>query len=223
MYLTFSGKFINYVTFQSKTMSKLGSNSSAWRTIINFYSDKKVQKRMELLLSYRILWPSSTAYCRKCSVANALSVMKNNMGSSTILEANLKRGFNWEGSFWGNCDILTSAPLLWLEVEQVNFCTIIHCLELLTIRFSNLFLKRSPSQKWVAWKKRYIYCCYSKILASVLLREELLILLINLQMQNSWLQTKMIWLLKSLHTWKKLGQPNVTFSWKMFPTPADTD
>ena len=127
MYLTFSGKFINYVTFQSKTMSKLGSNSSAWRTIINFYSDKKVQKRMELLLSYRIWRPSSTAYCRKCSVANALSVMKNNMGSST-LEANLKRGFNWEGSFWGNCDILTSAPLLWLEVEQVNFCTIIHCL-----------------------------------------------------------------------------------------------
>ena len=86
MYLTFSGKFINYVTFQSKTMSKLGSNSSAWRTIINFYSDKKVQKRMELLLSYRILWPSSTAYCRKCSVANALSVMKNNMGK-------FKKGF----------------------------------------------------------------------------------------------------------------------------------
>ena len=128
MYLTFSGKFINYVTFQSKTMSKLGSNSSAWRTIINFYSDKKVQKRMELLLSYRILWPSSTAYCRKCSVPNALSVMKNNMGSSTI--SKFKKGFQlWEGSFWGNCDILTSAPLLCLlEVEQVNFCTIIHCL-----------------------------------------------------------------------------------------------
>ena len=130
-----------------------------------------------------------TAYCRKCSVPNALSVMKNNMGSSTI--SKFKKGFQlWEGSFWGNCDILTSAPLLCLlEVEQVNFCTIIHCLALLTIKFSNLFfLKRSPSQKMSGMEKSYIYC-YSKILASVLPREELLILLINLQMQNSWLQT----------------------------------
>ena len=130
--------------------------------------------------------------------------MKNNMGSSTI--SKFKKGFQlWEGSFWGNCDILTSAPLLCLlEVEQVNFCTIIHCLALLTIKFSNLFFwKGHLLKKWVAWKKSYIYC-YSKILASVLPREELLILLINLQMQNSWLQTKMIWLLSSLLTWKKI-------------------
>ena len=155
MYLTFSGKFINYVTFQSKTMSKLGSNSSAWRTIINLYSDKKVQKRMELLLyTLEFGLQVHTAYCRKCSVPNALSVMKNNMGSSTI--SKFKKGFQlWEGSFWGNCDILTSAPLLCLlEVEQVNFCTIIHCLALLTIKFSNLFLKRSPSQKMSGMEKK---------------------------------------------------------------------
>ena len=70
--------------------------------------------------------------------------------------------------------------------------------------FESFFWKGHLLKKWVAWKKSYIYC-YSKILASVLPREELLILLINLQMQNSWLQTKMIWLLNSLLTWKKFG------------------
>ena len=78
---------------------------------------------MELLLSYRILWPSSTAYCRKCSVPNALSVMKNNMGSSTILEA---KGTEFLGSLGLYGQVFHTTCTRLVEIGMVDHMTPIH-------------------------------------------------------------------------------------------------
>ena len=142
MYLTFSGKFINYVTFQSKTMSKLGSNKCLKDN--NKLLFKKVQKTQRMVVVELLLyntWPSSTAYYCKCSVANALSVMKNNMGSYST--SKFKKGFQLWDPFEEIVTFWHLRHSFRLEVEHVNFCTIIHYSLLTDHKVFESFFKRS--------------------------------------------------------------------------------